>query len=89
MKEAAMKASMLDLRRRTRDILRALDRSESVTLLYRGKRKGVIRPARDYRGKKSLSVRDHPAFGMWKDRTDLSDVRAAVRALRKGRFSAV
>ena len=31
---------------------------------------------------------DFPAFGMWRDRDDLTDVDAHVRALRKGRVDA-
>ncbi len=56
-----MKASIVDLRYKTNDILKALDRNESVTVLYHGKIKGVIKPAR----KKTVSkIKDHPFFGM-------------------------
>jgi len=56
-----MKASIVDLRYKTSDILKALDRNESVTVLYHGKVKGVIKPARE----KTLSkIKDHPFFGM-------------------------
>ena len=59
-----MKASIVDLRYKTNDILKALDRNESVTVLYHGKIKGIIRPARE----KSISkVKDHPFFAMHKD----------------------
>jgi len=59
-----MKASIVDLRYKTREILKALGRNESVTVLYHGKIRGVIRPARE----KSVSrVKDHPFFGMHKD----------------------
>ncbi len=56
-----MKASIVDLRYKTNDILKALDRNESVTVLYHGKVKGVIKPARE---KSELKIRDHPFFGM-------------------------
>ena len=36
-----MKASILDLRRRMKDVLLALDRNESVTIFYRGKEKAI------------------------------------------------
>ena len=39
-----MIASMLDLKRRMRDIFRALDRNESVTIFYRGKEKAILSP---------------------------------------------
>jgi hypothetical protein len=56
-----VKASIVDLRYKTNDILKALDRNESVTVLYHGKIKGVIKPA----GRKSeLKIQDHPFFGM-------------------------
>ena len=59
--ETAMKASIVDLRYKTKDILKALERNESVTVLYHGKVKGVIRPAKE---KSALKVKKHPFFGM-------------------------
>ena len=81
-----MKANFLDLRKRTKDIVRALDQNQSVTLFYRGKKKGVIVPASRSSGD-SLSVRRHPAFGLWKDREELRYVRAVVSKLRKARHA--
>ncbi|VAX10180.1 hypothetical protein MNBD_GAMMA26-1484 [hydrothermal vent metagenome] len=52
-----MRASIVDLRYKTNDILKALDRNESVTVLYHGKVKGIIKPARE---KLFLKVKDHP-----------------------------
>jgi antitoxin (DNA-binding transcriptional repressor) of toxin-antitoxin stability system len=78
-----VKASILDLRRRMSDVLRALEANEAVTILHRGKEKGVLYPVA--RKNSALHVAEHPAFGMWKDRRDLEDVAAAVRRLRKGR----
>ncbi len=79
-----MKASILDLRRRMKDILLALDRNESVTIFYCGKEKAILSPSRQ-RTKKP--VKDHEAFGMWRDRKDITDVDAYVRNLRKGRLN--
>ena len=42
------------------DIIRALERNETVTLLYRGKKKGVIHPHRDTSVRK---VEEHSFFG--------------------------
>ena len=42
-----MKASILDLRRRMKDVLLALDRNESVTIFYRGKRRCCMNPIAD------------------------------------------
>ena len=79
-----MKASILDLRRRMKDVLLALDRNESVTIFYRGKEKAILSPSRQRTDK---SVKDHEAFGLWQDRKDMTDVDAYVRNLRKGRLS--
>jgi hypothetical protein len=80
-----MKATVLDMRRRMKDILAALDRNEEVTIFYRGKKKGVIYPVG--REPKSRSIADHPAVGMWKDRDDLADVDTFVRKLRRQRHA--
>jgi antitoxin (DNA-binding transcriptional repressor) of toxin-antitoxin stability system len=76
-----MEASILDLRRRMGDVLRALENNETVTIMHRGKPKGVIHPIK----KATMPVTSHPAFGMWKDREDLADVARFVRGIRKGR----
>jgi hypothetical protein len=36
--------------------------------------------------KKTGSVQDHPAFGMWKDREDMKDVHAWLRKIRAPRY---
>ena len=59
-----MKASIIDLRYKMKDVLKALDRKEKVTILYHGKVKGVIVPVNN---KKYKKVKDHPFFGMLKD----------------------
>ena len=78
-----MKANMLDLRNRMADILRAIDRNESVTILYRGREKAVLMPVGG--AKPRLSIKEHKAFGMWKDREDMADPADVVRSMRKGR----
>lgn len=77
-----MKATALDLRRRTKDIIDALDRGESVTITYRGEEKGTIVPARK---KKRRSIAEFAFCGMWKDRADMKDVHAYLRRLRERR----
>ena len=79
-----MKASILDLKRRMKDILLALDRNESVTIFYRGKEKAILSPIRQ---RTKEPVKDHEAFGMWRDRKDMTDVDAYVSDLRKGRLN--
>ncbi len=62
-----MEASVVDLRYKMNDVLKALDRNEKVTILYRGKIKGIIMPS-DKR--KKLKVSEHPFFGMSSSSTD-------------------
>ena len=83
-----MKATILDLRRRMSEVLKALDRNEPVTIYHRGKKKGILYPVGSAGNKKGKVV-DHPAFGMWKDREDLKDIDQAVREMRKDRPDAV
>ena len=77
-----MKATVVDLRRRTKEIIAALDRGESVTITCRGKEKGTIVPAR---AKKRRSVTESRFFGMWKDNPEVKDVEAYMKRLRKRR----
>jgi prevent-host-death family protein len=79
-----MKATILDLRYRTKDVLKAVERGETVTVLYRGKEKARIMPVLSTPVR--AEVRTNEAFGMWKDRKDLSSVPKFVRTLRQGRF---
>jgi len=85
-----MQATILDLRRRMPEVLRALDRHERVTILYRGKVRAVLVPADGRPRKKGKKhAASHHAFGMWADRTDLADVSSYVRTLRQGRMHAL
>jgi antitoxin (DNA-binding transcriptional repressor) of toxin-antitoxin stability system len=79
-----MEASILDLRRRMPDVLRALDRNESVTILYRGRRRAVLVPVAAQPDERR-SVASLEAFGMWKDHDALTDVAGHVRKLRRSR----
>lgn len=79
-----MRTSILDLQRRMPDVLKALDRRETVVLSYRGKDRALLRPLPSAPDA-SIAPRDDPAFGLWKDRDDWTDPAAAVRRLRTGR----
>jgi antitoxin (DNA-binding transcriptional repressor) of toxin-antitoxin stability system len=83
-----MEASILDLRRRMADVLRALDRNESIKILYRGRQRAILIPAGPLDGQRR-PVSSLPAFGMWKDHNALLDVAARVRKLRRSRLDAV
>ncbi len=82
-----MRASFVDLRRKSAEIIRALQRNEPVTVLYRGKPAAVMQPIGRETARVPAKAADHPAFGLWADREDLADVVAYVRKLRKGRFN--
>lgn len=77
-----MKATVVDLRYKMNDVLKALDRNEKVTVSYRGKVKGVLVPTGE---KKQLKIKEHPFFGMLsKDLTQsVSDI---VKELRRPRY---
>jgi len=59
-----MDATILDLRYRMKDVLRALDRNEKVTILYHGKPRGFITPHTAPTGKR---VAEHPFFNLRRD----------------------
>jgi hypothetical protein len=74
-------ASIVDLRYKTKQILEALDRRESVSVLYHGKVRGTLLPAAPTESKK---VQDSAFFGMRKK--DRTPVPRLMQALRGGRY---
>lgn len=76
-----MLASIVDLRYKMRDVLKALDRNEQVTILYHGQEKGVIIPVVDKKRKKK--VKEHPFFGMSKSKQSVDKL---MDTLRGGRY---
>ncbi len=79
-----MKATILDLRYRMKDVLKAVQRGETVTVLYRGKPAAKITPLATKPDSESLT--QDPTFGMWRDREDMRDTARYVRELRRGRL---
>jgi len=77
-----MKASILDLRYKMKEVLDALNKKEKVTILYHGKVKGTIIPHGHDTGCK---VQEHPFFGM-KINNEM-DVLEELDSLRGGRFN--
>ena len=61
---------------------RAIDREETVTLLYRGKERARLTPIAAAKDKSTPRTKDQPLFGLWKDREDISDPASYVRQLR-------
>jgi hypothetical protein len=76
-----MKASVVDFHDDTLDILQALDNNESITVIYRGEVKGVIKPAKEGTKKQ---IKEHPFFGMYRDNTE--GVLDQMSNLRKPRY---
>lgn len=76
-----MKASILDLRYKMKDVLKALERNETVEILYHGQKKGELSP---YRTPCHKKVSEHPFFGSGKDK---EDVKEHINKLRGGRFN--
>jgi antitoxin (DNA-binding transcriptional repressor) of toxin-antitoxin stability system len=75
-----MKATILDLRYRMKEVLKALDKGEKVAVFYHGKLKGTIVPAG---ADSALKVTDHPYFGMAAD--EPKPVSEQMDELRKSR----
>lgn len=78
-----MKATILDLRYRMNEVLKALERNEKVAILYHGKLKGVITAGAEARGTK---VAEHPFFNM---RKGAKSVEQEMDRLREGRYRAI
>ena len=77
-----MKATVVDLRYKMNDVLKALDRNEKVTVFYRGKMKGVLISSEQPGKEKKITK--HPFFGMSSSKSDKS-VDTTIKQLRKGR----
>ena len=75
-----MKATVVDLRYRMSDVLKALDRNEDVEILYHGKTKGTIVAKPQPHSKK---VTEHPFFNML--HAEMS-VEEEMENLRGGRY---
>ncbi|MBN1671037.1 MAG: type II toxin-antitoxin system Phd/YefM family antitoxin [Kiritimatiellae bacterium] len=75
-----MKATIVDLRYRMNDVLKALARNEDVSILYHGKLKGVIRARSEC---KKTKITDHPFFNM---RGSAEPVEQRMSRLRGGRY---
>ncbi len=79
-----MQATILDLRYKMKDVLKALGRREKVKILYHGKVKGTIIPSQNKLKKK---ICEHPFFGMKEKASD--SVNTIMKELRKERYDVV
>ena len=80
-----MKASIVDLRYHMNDVLKALARNETVTIIYHGEEKGVIIPKQTKSS--NISVGDTAMFGMYAD--DTQTVDDIMKQLRGGRYNGI
>jgi len=76
-----MQATSKDLRFHTKEILDAAMRGEEVVITFHGKPYAKIVPI----AKSNQENKQNDFCGMWKDRTDMDDVKGYVRDLRKRR----
>lgn len=74
-----MEATVVELRYHMNNVLKALDRNESVSVLYHGKIKGIIRPAGKLTAAKVIA---HGFFGC---RGPERPVKQIMGQLRGGR----
>jgi prevent-host-death family protein len=81
-----MQATIVDLRYKMKEVLKALDRKEPVTIVYHGKEKGVILPSGSHGGNYQKAA-DHPFYGS--AQSDAPDVAAQMEELRGGRYRAL
>jgi antitoxin (DNA-binding transcriptional repressor) of toxin-antitoxin stability system len=77
-----MNATIVDLRYNMKNVLRAIDRGETVTVLYRGKERAKLTPIPPAPSSGAPKTKDQPLFGLWKDREDMSDPASYLRHLR-------
>jgi hypothetical protein len=75
-----MKATIVDLRYKTKEILQALKRKEIVQIQYHGKDAGTIYPP----SSQPEPVEKHPLFGFRKDETE--SVEQKLARLRQPRY---
>jgi hypothetical protein len=75
-----MEASVVDLRYRMADVLKALERNESVRITHRGRLRGIIHPP----GHEQRSIsKDHPFFSLAKgDKRPVTEVMDQIRGSR-------
>lgn len=78
----SMRATALDLRYHTKELLECVQSGEVVEISHRGKEVAKLIPILQ------ANVQDYtlPAFGMWADRDDLVDPSSFIRSIRKPRF---
>ena len=82
-----MNATIVDLRYNMKHVLRAIDRGETVTVLYRGEERAKLTPIVPGLPGSGPKTKDQPLFGLWKDREDMGDPASYLRNLRLPRWA--
>lgn len=80
-----MTVTAKDLRLKTSEILKRVQRGGSITVTLRGK--PVARLISTLSEKSERELKDYEAIGMWADRKDMEDPSAWVRRIRQPRYS--
>lgn len=73
-----MVTNIRQLRSSTKEVLSAVERGETVWITNRGKTCAKIIGVKEQK-----SVKDHPAFGMWKERKDMENPSEYIRKMRR------
>lgn len=82
-----MEASFVDLRKKSKEIINAINRKEKVTVLYRGKPAAIMNPINTTSETTQLSAAKHKAFGMWAaNNADQISPTDQVALLRRKRY---
>ena len=80
-----MKIGGRALRVRAARVLREVRQGREVTITYRNRAVGVIKPVKNSR--RRAQEFEPIGFGLWADRKDLADVPGWVRKARRPRYS--
>lgn len=78
-----MKATAKDLRFRSKELLRAVERGSEVTITYRGKPRARLVPVSKPTRRR---FEQSPAFGLWKGHRAVRDVQKYVDKVRRSRY---
>ena len=80
-----MTVTAKDLRLKTSEILKRVQRGGGVTVTLRGKPVARLLSIRGAEAERDLM--DYPAIGIWADRKDMKDPAAWVRKIRRPRYT--
>lgn len=80
-----MTVTAKDLRLKTSEILKRVQRVGGVTVTLRGEPVARLLSIREAQAERDLA--DYPAVGMWADREEMKDPAAWVRKIRRPRHT--